>query len=38
MNADSISLRNVRPDRTEKLLPMLGNNPFSITASSGLLM
>ena len=35
MNGDSISLRNVRPDRTEPAVAaMLGNNPFSITASS----
>jgi len=35
MNGDSISLRNVRPDRIEpSVAAMLGNNPFSITASS----
>jgi len=35
MNGDSISLRNVRPDRTEPAVAaMLGNNPFSVTASS----
>ena len=35
MNGDSISLRNVRPDRTEPAVAaMLGNNPFSTTASS----
>ena len=35
MNGDSISLRNVRPDRTEPAVAaMLANNPFSITASS----
>ncbi len=35
MNGDSISLRNVRPDRTEPVVAaMLGNNPFSTTASS----
>jgi len=35
MNGDSISLRNVRPDRTEPAVAaMLVNNPFSITASS----
>ena len=35
MNGDSISLRNVRPDRTEPAVSaMLANNPFSITASS----
>ena len=35
MNGDSISLRHVRPDRTEPAVAaMLGNNPFSITASS----
>ena len=36
MNGDSISLRNVRPGRTEPAVAvMLGNNPFSTTASSG---
>ena len=35
MNGDSISLRHVRPDRVEPAVAtMLGNNPFSITASS----
>jgi len=35
MNGDSISLRNVRPGRTEPAVAsMLGNNPFSTTASS----
>jgi len=35
MNGDSISLRNVRPDRAEPVVAaMLGNNPFSTTASS----
>ena len=35
MNGDSISLRNVRPDRIEpSVAAMLGNNPFSTTASS----
>ena len=35
MNGDSISLRNVRPDRIEPAVAaMLGNNPFSTTASS----
>ena len=35
MNGDSISLRNVRPGRSEPAVAaMLGNNPFSITASS----
>ena len=35
MNGDSISLRNVRPDRIEPVVAaMLGNNPFSTTASS----
>jgi len=35
MNGDSISLRHVRPDRIEPAVAaMLGNNPFSITASS----
>ena len=35
MNGDSISLRNVRPDRTEPAVAaMLGHNPFSVTASS----
>ena len=35
MNGDAISLRNVRPDRTEPAVAaMLGNNPFSTTASS----
>ena len=35
MNGDAISLRNVRPGRTEPAVAaMLGNNPFSITASS----
>ena len=35
MNGDSISLRHVRPGRTEPAVAaMLGNNPFSITASS----
>ena len=35
MNGDSISLRHVRPDRVEPALAdMLGNNAFSITASS----
>ena len=35
MNGDSISLRNVRPDRTEPAVAaMLGNDPFSTTASS----
>ena len=33
--ADGIALRNVRTDRTEPAVAaMLGNNPFSITASS----
>ena len=36
MNGDSISLRHVRPGRTEPAVAaMLGNNPFSTTASSG---
>ena len=36
MNGDSISLRHVRPDRIEPAVAaMLGNNPFSTTASSG---
>ena len=36
MYGDSISLRNVRPGRTEPAVAaMLGNNPFSTTASSG---
>ena len=36
MNGDSISLRNVRPDRTEPAVAaMLGNNPFSTTSGSG---
>ena len=36
MNGDSISLRHVRPDRTEPAVAaMLGNNPFSTIASSG---
>ena len=35
MNGDSISLRNVRPDRIEpSVAAMLGNNPFSTTSSS----
>jgi hypothetical protein len=35
MNGDSISLRNVRPDRIEpSVAAMLGNNPFLTTASS----
>ena len=35
MNGDSISLRHVRPDRTEPAVAaMLGNNPISTTASS----
>ena len=35
MNGDSISLRHVRPGRTEPAVAVkLGNNPFSITASS----
>ena len=35
MNGDSISLRNVRRDRAEPVVAaMLGNNPFSTTASS----
>ena len=35
MNGNSISLRNVRPDRAEpEVAAMLGNNPFSTTASS----
>jgi hypothetical protein len=35
MNGDSISLRNVRPDRAEPIVAaMLRNNPFSTTASS----
>ena len=35
MSADAISLRHVRPGRTEPAVAvMLGNNPFSITASS----
>ena len=35
MNGDSISLRNVRPDRSETAVAaMLGNNPFSITSGS----
>ena len=35
MNGDSISLRNVSPDRTAPVVAaMLGNNPFSTTASS----
>ena len=35
MNGDSISLRNVRPDRAEPVVAaMLGNNPISTTASS----
>jgi hypothetical protein len=35
MNGDSISLRNVRPDRIEPAVAvLLGNNPFSITAAS----
>ena len=35
MNGDSISLRHVRPDRIEPAAAaMLGNNPFSTTASS----
>ena len=35
MNGDAISLRNVRPPRIEPAVAaMLGNNPFSITASS----
>ena len=35
MNGDSISLRNVRPDRIEPAVAaMLGNDPFSTTASS----
>ena len=34
-SADAISLRNVRPGRIEPTVAaMLGNNPFSITASS----
>ena len=34
-SADGISLRNIRPDRIEPAVAaMLGNNPFSITASS----
>jgi len=34
-SADAISLRNVRPDRIETAVAaMLGNNPFSTTASS----
>ena len=35
MNGDAISLRNVRPDRIETAVAaMLGNDPFSTTASS----
>ena len=35
ISADGIALRNVRTDRTEPAVAaMLGNNPFSITASS----
>ena len=35
MNGDSISLRHVRPGRTEPAVAaMLGNNPFSITSGS----
>ena len=35
MNGDAISLRNVRPDRIEPAVAaMLGNDPFSTTASS----
>ena len=35
MNGDAISLRHVRIDRTEPAVAvMLGNNPFSTTASS----
>ena len=35
MNGDSISLRNVRPDRTETAVPnLLPSNPFTITNSS----
>ena len=35
MNGDSISLRHVRPGRIEPAVAvMLGNNPFSTTASS----
>ena len=35
MNGDAISLRHVRPGRTEPAVAaMLGNDPFSITASS----
>ena len=35
MNGDAISLRHVRPGRNEPAVAaMLGNNPFSITASS----
>ena len=35
MNGDAISLRNVRPGRIEPTVAaMLGNNPFSTTASS----
>ena len=31
MNGDSISLRNVRPDRTETAVPILPVNAFTIT-------
>ena len=35
MNGDSISLRNVRPDRTETAVPnILPSNPFTITNGS----
>ena len=35
MNGDSISLRNVRPDRTETAVPnLLPSNPFTITNGS----
>ena len=35
MNGDAISLRHVRPGRTEPAVAaMLGNNPFSITSGS----
>ena len=35
MNGDSISLRHVRPDRTETAVPnLLPSNPFAITNSS----
>ena len=35
MNGDAISLRNVRPDRTETAVPnILPSNPFTITNGS----